>query len=953
MALHNDDPFSASPPLPHERLRVAVTARRVALLKLGYEPIPVISGRKRPAINGWQEVRITIPPDEDVITPWADMYPGALSTGIRTCYTPGFDIDIRDQHVADQVERALLNMIPQQGTILKRIGLPPKRLIPFRCETPFKKIITTFKSPDDVVHKVEVLADGQQFVAEGIHETTHQPYRWADNVNLLSVAHEHLPLVDEALARRFVTEASEIMRRAGWIEVDAQGKLKTNGKRKINGKTSNKSEADSIYYRSALKDECAALASAPKGGRNDALNRAAFNLFQLVTGGGLDEETVRERLYAAAEACGLVNDDGEASVRATIESGAKAGRAQPRRAPNGGVRAHNQHSGSEALHTWETPDWSILDDRRGELPDFPLDCLGAPVREWVERAARGAGVTPAHVAVPALGIASSLIGMARRVKATSSWIYPMTCWAAIVGESGTGKTPGIDTIKRAMDQVERNNRNKVAELRRQHETKAEAAKAARAQWKKQVEEAVAAGQAGPQMPEAATDPGKFIAPRPYVSNSTIERLGELLQARPQGVVLLMDELAALFMNMSRYSGGEDNQFWLEAWNGGSSIVERMNRSLQIDHLLVGVVGGIQPDKLARSFEHDQDGMYARFLFAWPPKPAYRRLTDETKEFDPDIINIITRLDRLAEFEDGNLVPREIKLPAEAMEEFERLRQWADREQEALDGREREWMAKAQAHALRLSGTLCLLDWAARGGAEPAEIGADYMRASIRLVQVYFWPHARAALRQIGLSERHVNARRALRWIKARRRPEQDISIEGIRVDALGRRFDAEGTIDLLGAMTRSGWVREKKDEDGPRGRGRPARRWEANPLLWSPEIPEIPENPYPAAAIEPNPTPQGISGISGISGKHNDMAAATGAVNGSDDNGRPEFRTNLTGTEHTTLQECKGGDPLEAPTAPLQDAHPSSLQGDRNREAVRARNREALQRFEQQQRQRR
>jgi Protein of unknown function (DUF3631) len=52
--------------------------------------------------------------------------------------------------------------------------------------------------------------------------------------------------------------------------------------------------------------------------------------------------------------------------------------------------------------------------------------------------------------------------------------------------------------------------------------------------------------------------------------------------------------------------------------------------------------------------------------------------------------------------------------------------------------------------------------------------------------------------------------------------------------------------------------------------------------------------------------------------------------------------------EDETLQECKGGDPLEAPTAPLQNAHP----GDRHREAVRARNREALQRFEQQQRQR-
>jgi hypothetical protein len=54
MALRTEDPFLASPPLPHEQLRIAVTARRIAYLKLGYEPIPILSGRKRPAINGWQ-----------------------------------------------------------------------------------------------------------------------------------------------------------------------------------------------------------------------------------------------------------------------------------------------------------------------------------------------------------------------------------------------------------------------------------------------------------------------------------------------------------------------------------------------------------------------------------------------------------------------------------------------------------------------------------------------------------------------------------------------------------------------------------------------------------------------------------------------------------------------------------------------------------------------------------
>jgi hypothetical protein len=79
-------------------------------------------------------------------------------------------------------------------------------------------------------------------------------------------------------------------------------------------------------------------------GRNNALNSAAFNLFQLVAGEELDEEKdqVRERLFAAAEACGLVTEDGEASVRATIESGAKAGRAQPRQASDGG-----DHTGDE------------------------------------------------------------------------------------------------------------------------------------------------------------------------------------------------------------------------------------------------------------------------------------------------------------------------------------------------------------------------------------------------------------------------------------------------------------------------------------------------------------------------------------------------------------------------------------------------------------------------------
>jgi len=150
---------------------------------------------------------------------------------------------------------------------------------------------------------------------------------------------------------------------------------------------------------------------------------------------------------------------------------------------NGSTDGHD-HYAHGLTHSWDDPDWSILDDRRGDLPEFPVDTLPTPCQEWIERAAHGAGVTFAHVAVPLLGIASSLIGTARRVLASRSWTQSMTILAGVVGFSGTGKTPGIDATKRALSQIERGRREKIAELQRAHEGRVMAAKAARAQWKK-------------------------------------------------------------------------------------------------------------------------------------------------------------------------------------------------------------------------------------------------------------------------------------------------------------------------------------------------------------------------------------------------------------------------------------------------------------------------------------
>ena len=82
------------------------------------------------------------------------------------------------------------------------------------------------------------------------------------------------------------------------------------------------------YALAALDAECAAIAKAGSGGRQDALNRAAFNVAQLVAAGALPEASARAAIEDAAAS--NPGRDSEAQLQATIASGWAAGLGQPR-----------------------------------------------------------------------------------------------------------------------------------------------------------------------------------------------------------------------------------------------------------------------------------------------------------------------------------------------------------------------------------------------------------------------------------------------------------------------------------------------------------------------------------------------------------------------------------------------------------------------------------------------
>src|SRR5262249_4554867 len=145
-------------------------------------------------------------------------------------------------------------------------------------------------------------------------------------------------------------------------------------------------------------------------------------------------------------------------------------------------------------------------------------------------------------------------------------------------------------------------------------------------------------------------------------------------------------------------------------------------------------------------------MYARFCFAWPEEPVHMPLSNEVTEIEPEILNAMTRIVDWPTGEDGVFAPRTVDLSPEGLSAFETFRNFAAQLKPELDGREGEWAAKGATHVLRLSGTLAYLDWAMLGGAEPQSIAQQYVEAAVQLWREYFWPHSRAALRQIRLTE---------------------------------------------------------------------------------------------------------------------------------------------------------------------------------------------------------
>lgn len=251
------------------------------------------------------------------------------------------------------------------------------------------------------------------------------------------------------------------------------------------------------------------------------------------------------------------------------------------------------------------------------VPSLPADLLPESIRIWCEDASEGLQVPLDFVAVPTMVALAGTIG--RRVglsmKQHARWIERPILWGYVVGRPSSGKSPALAPVRRMLDRLDAEERRNFAEKVYDFEARALMNVAAKANAKRKLRAAMKNGDSTAAQ-KAAKDALVNIRPpsepRIVVNDGTIEKIGELLNSNPRGLVQIRDELAGWLAMMNREGREGDREFWLECWNGdGSFTVDRIGRgTVRIEACALSIIGGIQPGKLS---EYVQDSLRGGFL----------------------------------------------------------------------------------------------------------------------------------------------------------------------------------------------------------------------------------------------------------------------------------------------------------------------------------------------------
>jgi len=309
------------------------------------------------------------------------------------------------------------------------------------------------------------------------------------------------------------------------------------------------------------------------------------------------------------------------------------------------------------------PEWPDPQPIKTELlsvEPLPLEILPEAFRPWIQDVSHRMQCRPDFVAMAAITLTGSIIGTrcGIRPKQHDDWLVPPNLWGGAVGRPSMLKTPALKEALRPLARLEAEAKETFDEEIKGHEADLAEHQAIKKTLKKKMEKA-ADGKGGRPMEDIKAEladlpePDKPTMHRYKTNDSTIEKLSELLNENPAGLLLFRDELVGLLASWEKPGRESDRAFFLEGWDGtGEHTSDRIGRgTLFTKNLCLSVFGGIQPAKLTAYLLQsmnglENDGLIQRLqMLVYPDEVKDWQLVDQApdREARDRAFRIIQRL----------------------------------------------------------------------------------------------------------------------------------------------------------------------------------------------------------------------------------------------------------------------------------------------------------------------
>jgi hypothetical protein len=284
---------------------------------------------------------------------------------------------------------------------------------------------------------------------------------------------------------------------------------------------------------------------------------------------------------------------------------------------------------SDGTHAWPVPQPIVC--TLPAVEPFTAELLPSALRDYVMDVADRQQAPPDFAAVAAVCGVAAVVGNKARIrpKQHDDWEVVPNLWGAIIGRPSAMKSPALqsalapvyalqDEMRKAWEQERKGLSLEDAlsclDIREAKRAAAKALKGGdRDAAKKILTDASPGGEDEPP------------CPRLIVNDATVEKLGELLNENPNGLLLIRDELPGFLARMESDEFQSERAFYLEAFNGdGQFTYDRIGRgTVHIENCTLSIIGGVQPSRIAPIVRGamsgaSNDGLIQRLqITAWP------------------------------------------------------------------------------------------------------------------------------------------------------------------------------------------------------------------------------------------------------------------------------------------------------------------------------------------------